>query len=288
MRRVVNIAILSVIVLSSVMSCKAISEFFDRGEVVAEVGSAKLKKAELELVIPDGISSEDSVRLAKQYINSWALDQIFLNLAEEQLSKTEKDVTKELEAYRTSLLKYRYEQLFVNERLDTSVTDDAVQEYYDAHHDKFVLARPLVKARFMSIPSDSPMLKIIRKKMSSDEAEDIMEADSMAFSAAYKFYTWNNEWIDAVTLAAEYGSGEFTSVMSSMAKGWIERTDTSGVTNVAYVSEFMPKGKMAPIEYSTPFIKDMIISARKKQLVSTLEHDLLEDARVNGQFITVE
>ena len=287
MKRIAGIVTLSVIVLSSVLSCKAISEFFDRGEVVAEVGLSKLKKSDLELVIPDGISQEDSTRLARQYINSWALDRIFLNLAEEQLSKAEKDVTRELETYRTSLLKYRYEQLYINERLDTSVTEDAVQEYYEAHLDKFVLNRPLVKARFMSIPSDSPVLKAIRKKMSSDEAEGIMEADSMAFSAAYKFQTWNNEWIDAATLAVEYGS-ESASVLSSLAKGWVERTDTSGVTNVAYVAELIPKGQMSPIEYSAPFIKDMIISARKKQLVSDLERDLLEDARVNGQFVTVE
>ena len=287
MKRVAGIVSLSVIVLSSVMSCKAISDFFDSAEVVAEVGAVKLRKTELEQVIPNGISEEDSIRLARQYIDSWALDQIFLSLAENQLSKAEKDVTKELESYRKSLLKYRYEQLYVNERLDTAVTEDAVQEYYEAHQDKFILSRPLVKARFMSIPSDSPVLKAIRKKMSSEHAEDIMEADSMAFSAAYKFYTWNDEWIDAATLAVEYGQ-ESASVLASLSKGWVEHTDTSGVTNVAFVTELIPKGKLSPIEYSTPFIKDMIISARKKQLVSTLERDLLQDARVNGQFVTVE
>jgi len=42
---------------------------------------------------------------------------------------------------------------------------------------------------------------------------------------------------------------------------------------------------MSPIEYSTPFIKDMIISARKQALVTTLEQDLLKDALENGQFV---
>ena len=268
-------------------SCKAISGFFDSGETVAEVGSAKLKKSDLELVIPDGVSAEDSVRLARQYINAWAMDQVFLNVAEQQLSKSEKDVTKELEAYRTSLLKYRYEQLYVNERLDTAVTDDAVSEYYETHRDKFVLQRPVVKARFMRIPSDSPMLKTIRKKMSSDDVEDIIEADSLAFSSAYKFTTWSDEWIDAAVLASEFGA-EYASVLAGVSKGWIERTDTSGVSDMAFVSDMRPKGAMAPIEYSTPFIKDMIISARKQALVTSLEHDLLEDARVNGKFVILE
>ena len=275
------------IVLPMLASCKAISEFFDKEEVVAEVGQAKLRKSELDRVVPAGLPAEDSVRLARQYINTWALDQVFLNVAEQQLSKSEKDVTKELEAYRTSLLKYRYEQLYVNERLDTAVSDDAVQEYYETHSSKFILQRPVVKARFLSISEDSPMLKTIRKKMSSDEVEDIIEADSLAFSSAFKFTTWNNEWIDAAVMAREFGQ-DYASVLSGVSKGWNERTDTSGVVNAAYVTEIVPKGATSPLEYSTPFIKDMIISARKQALVSALEHDLLEDARVNGKFVITE
>ena len=268
-------------------SCKAISDFLDRGEVVARVGDRKLMMADLQKVIPNGISREDSITLARQYINSWALDHVFLDVAESQLSAAELDVSKELEAYRRSLLKYRYEQLYVNQRLDTLVSEEQIQDFYDQHPDRFVLQRPVVKARFMSISAQSPMLKMIQKKMSSDDVADVMEADSMAFSAAYKFTTWDDAWIDAVTLAMEFGA-ESASVLASVKKGWIERTDTTGIMCVAYVSEIVPAGRMSPREYSAPFIKDMIISARKQSLVTSLERDLLEDARVNGQFVIIE
>lgn len=287
MKRIAYIVAIFGIVLPMLSSCKAISEFFDSGEIVAEAGSAKLKRADLDKVIPSGVSPEDSARLARQYITTWALDQIFLERAEQQLSKAEMDVSKELEAYRRSLLKFRYEQLYINERLDTSVTDDEVQEYYEAHKDRFILQRPVVKARFISIAEDSPVLKTIKKKMSSEDAADILEADSLAFSSAYRFTTWNDAWIDASTLAREFGQ-ESASVLASVKSGWVERTDTSGVSNIAYISEITPKGEMAPIEYSTLFIKDMIISARKQSLVTSLERDLLEDARVNGQFVIIE
>ena len=251
MKRIAYIVAIFGIVLPMFASCKAISEFFDSGEIVAEAGSAKLKRADLDKVIPNGISPEDSARLARQYITTWALDQIFLEKAEAQLSKSEMEVTQELETYRRSLLKFRYEQLYVNERLDTSVTDDEVQQYYEKNRERFVLQRPVVKARFISIPEESPMLKTIKKKMSSDKAEDIIEADSLAFSSAYKFSTWNDAWIDASTLAREFGH-ESASVLAAIKTGWVERTDTSGVSNVAYITEVTPKGAMAPIEYSTP------------------------------------
>jgi hypothetical protein len=47
----------------------------------------------------------------------------------------------------------------------------------------------------------------------------------------------------------------------------------------------MQKGEVAPLEYSAPAIRDIIISARKQALISTLEQDLLNDARENGQFV---
>lgn len=284
MRRIVHIIALIGIVLPAFMSCRAISSFLSADETIAEVGQAKLYRSELNELIPRGIPAEDSVRLAKMYINTWALDQVFLAVAEEQLSKSEKDVSKELEDYRKSLLKYRYEQLFVNERLDTSVSDDRIEQYYQDHEEKFILQRPVVKARFLLISEDSPSLDKIKKKMASDEVQDLVDADSLAYSSALKFLTWGNEWIDASTLAREFGADHET-MLDWMEGKWITRRDTSGRVSVAYVSEMMNAGRLAPIEYCTPSIRDMIISARKQSLISTLEQDLLKDARETGQLV---
>lgn len=284
MRRIVHIIALIGIVLPAFMSCRAISSFLSADETIAEVGQAKLYRSELNELIPRGIPAEDSVRLAKMYINTWALDQVFLAVAEEQLSKSEKDVTKELEDYRKSLLKYRYEQLFVNERLDTSVSDDRIEQYYQDHEEKFILQRPVVKARFLLISEDSPSLDKIKKKMASDEVQDLVDADSLAYSSALKFLTWGNEWIDVSTLAREFGADHET-MLDWMEGKWITRRDTSGRVSVAYVSEMMSAGRLAPIEYCTPSIRDMIISARKQSLISTLEQDLLKDARETGQLV---
>ena len=284
MKRLLNIIAVIMIVLPSVSSCRAISSFLKGGEVVAEVGSEKLYRTDLDAVIPKGISKDDSTYLAKQYINTWATELVYLEIAEEQLSKNEKDVTRELEDYRKSLLKYRYEQLYVNERLDTSVTDEEVEEYYNAHQEKFILNRPLVKARFLSISEDSPAKELIRKRMSSKEVDDLVEADSLAYSSALKFTTWSDNWIDVTVLSREF-SMDYETLLSQIKNKWIENVDTLGVARIAYINEIMKKGEVAPVEYSSPSIKDIIISSRKQALISTLEQDLLKDARENGKFV---
>ncbi len=284
MRRIVHTVAILGIVLPALVSCRAISSFFSNDEAVAEVGLSKLYRSELNALIPSGMSPEDSTRLARAYINTWALDQVFIAIADEQLSKSEKDVSKELEDYRRSLLKYRYEQLYVNERLDTSVSDDKVEEYYAANARKFELQRPVVKTRYLRIATDSPVLQNIRRKMSSDQVQDIMDADSLAYSSALKFTTWGDRWIDIAVLAGEFGT-DHVSLLSSMKGGWIEMSDSTGVMNIAYISEIIRSGQTAPLEYCTPQIKDMIISARKQALIIGLEQDLLRDAREKGQFV---
>jgi hypothetical protein len=284
MKRLLSIIAIIGIVLPALSSCRAISNFLRNDEVVAEVGLDRLYRSDLDAVVPKGIPSEDSLRLARQYINAWASDRIYVSIAEEQLSKAEKDVTKELEDYRVSLLKYRYEQLYVNERLDTAVSDDKVEEYYEAHKESFVLSRPLVKARFLRIHTDSPMLETIRKKMDSSDANDIIEADSLAFSSAIMFTTWKNEWQDVIVLAREMGVS-YDAVLGMARNGWIRQDDTTGVTNLAFVSETIMSGDYAPIEYTTERIKDIIISTRKQALISSLEQDLLKDAHENGKLV---
>ena len=266
-------------------SCRAISRFLHDDEIVAEVDGVMLYRSDLDKVLPAGLPQEDSVRLAAQYINSWASDQVFIGIAEQQLSKAEKDVTKELEAYRKALLKYRYEQLYVNERLDTAVSEDKVQQYYNENADKFVLERPVVKARFLSISSKSPMKEQIKKKMSSSESADVLEADSLAYTAAMKFETWDGRWVDISALSGEFGMDHAT-LLSKRKGNWIEFTDTTGILNVAYIEAFMDKGAMAPVEYTTPVIKDLIVSVRKQELINSLEQNLLEDARRNGKYKT--
>ena len=285
MRDLLNIITAILIVLPTLSSCRAISSFLKGGEVIAEVGNEKLYRSDLDAIIPRGLSVEDSTYLAKQYINTWAAELVFLGIAEEQLSKTEKDVTKELEDYRKSLLKYRYEQLYVNERLDTAVSDDLVEEYYNSHQDKFVLGRPLVKARFLSISADSPAKDQIRKRMSSSDVEDLIEADSLAYSSALKFTTWADEWVDVTVLAREFPM-DYESMLGQVRNKWIEKVDTLGVARLAYIHEIMKKGEVAPLEYSAPSIRDIIISSRKQTLISSLEQDLLRDARENGKFVT--
>lgn len=272
------------------VSCKMTRQFQDvatelfRGEVVAKVGNHKLYRSQLQSYIPAGVSPEDSTSLARQRINAWAEDLLMLDMAEEQLSEADKDVSAELEEYRRTLLKYRYEQLYINQRLDTLITEEEIQAYYQANPERFRLERPLLKARYMIISKDARSLPVLKKKMSSDDMMEVMEADSLGAYAALKYADADNTWMDAITLAQELGT-DYKTLLGAIKKQFVELPDGNGNLRIAYIVEMVPEGKPAPVEYVTERIRDLILSARKHKMEADLEQDLLEDAIRNQKFV---
>ena len=252
--------------------------------VVARVGEHRLMRSELAEYIPAGVSSEDSLGLAQQYIKAWAEELLFMDMAESRLSKEEQDVSKELEEYRRTLLKYRYEERYINERLDTLISDEDVRNYYQEHTDKFLVDRPLLKTRYMIIPADSRSLKKIKELMSSDDAMDAIAADSLAFTAALRYVDSSDNWLDAILLARDLGTDE-VSMMKALKNRFIELKGDDGNLRVAYVVDIVQKGNPAPLDYCEERIKDILLSSRKHDLVSGLERDLLNDALVKGKFV---
>lgn len=278
------------ILLLAVCSCKVVNTLTDtanelfRGEVVARAGDHVLHLSELEQYIPQGVSSEDSTKLARQYIDAWAQDLLLLDMAEEQLSPSEKDVTNELEDYRRTLLKYRYEQLYINQRLDTLITTEEVNAFYKENSALFRLERPIVKARYLLIPADAKSIKNLRRLMSSEDETEVMEAASLASTSAIKYVDQADTWMDALSLAREMGM-DYQKLLSGIRNQFMEYTDENGILHLAYLTEQVPEGKTAPLEYCEDRIRELILSGRKHTLEESLEQDVLEDARKNNKYV---
>ena len=283
-------ALLIVLVLMASVSCRMIRSMQDtgnelfRGEVVAKVGTHKLYRNELAKYIPSGVSAEDSIGLARQRINAWAEDLLLLDMAEEQLSNDQKDVSKELEEYRRVLLKYRYQQLYIDQRLDTLITEEEIDRYYKQNPDRFRLERPVVKARCLVIPSDARSLALLKKKMSSDDDSEVMEVDSLAATTALKYIDASDSWTDLLTLAQDLGT-DYRSLQGAARNQFVQVKDDADILHIAYIVDWVGEGRTAPQEYCEDRIRDLILSERKHSLETALEQDLLEDARRNKKFV---
>lgn len=267
-------------IVMSVVSCS----HHQGDQVVAKAVGKKLYRSEVVRFIPPSVSAEDSLALAMQYINAWAGELIMNEMAEKQLSKSEKDVSAELEDYKNSLLKYKYEQHYIQERLDTVVTAEQIISHYKANPDLYKLTVPIVKARFVKFPQGYPLKEQLVHLLMSDQEDSDVQLDSLSYNTAAGFKTYGDKWVDIVTLARDFGM-DYGTLLGALRDSVIDLTDSQGMEYVARIAAFIPGGKVAPLEYCMEKIRDIIISQRKYSLSTSLEQDLLDDALENGKFV---
>ena len=276
-------AVASLLLLTAV-SCEMASSLVHDDQPVARVGKENLYRSEIEGRIPGMMSPEDSAGFAERYIRLWAMDRLYADVAEKQLSKTELDVSAELESYRRSLLRYRYEQRYLNDRLDTLISDRQISDYYEAHEADFALREPLMKIRFVDIMKDSPDLDEILALMSSDGHGDLVRADSLARVSALRYFDNSGSWMSASDLARYFGTSA-SEMLDAMDEDMIIiEPENRGDILAAYVCDMVESGT-APLEYCTPVIRDIILSNRKHELLAALERDLLDEALDSKQFV---
>ena len=264
--------------------CQSIQSFIHDDKVVAKVGKHKLYLSEVEAYIPTGVSAADSTNLALQYINTWATDIIFADMAQSQLSKAERDVTAELEAYKRDLLRFRYEQRFIGDRLDTLVTEDQMLDFYEKHKSLFTLDRPILKVRFVDVLKNVEKKDQIIRLLSSSKPKDVEEVEGLANKYAMRYFDKTHEWMDAAVLAREFGT-DYGQMLAKMNQSYIrmESEETSDI-KVAYVREIRRSG-VAPFDFCTERIREYILSGRKHDLLVSLEQSLLKGASDDGQFV---
>lgn len=263
--------------------CFAGCTFLHDDKLVAVAAGKKLYRSQVVKYIPRGLSSQDSLKLAGEYIQSWAAELIMNEMADLQLSKQEKDVSAELEDYRSSLLKYRYEQHYIADRLDTVVTEAQIKSSYEANPQLYSLEVPILKVRYLRITAQSPMRDDLVRMLTSSDEDKLVVLDSLSRIFADKYSDFGGKWTDIVSLAREYGM-DYGELIAAMKDSRIDITDVQGTEHISYVLEYIPGGNIAPLEYCTGKIRDVIIGQRKYALSSTLERELLDDAKKKGNF----
>lgn len=96
---------------------------------VAAIYDKVLYQSDLQGIMYDEISTNDSLVRTKVFIDNWIRRQLLIHQAENNLDKSELDCVKEMEDYRNSLIIYKYESMLITQNLDTVVSDEEIEKY---------------------------------------------------------------------------------------------------------------------------------------------------------------
>lgn len=250
--------------------------------VVAQVNGHCLYDDELNAMIPDGASPEDSTRIAQRYIMQWAKRQIVYGTARRNISDTA-TISRLVEQYRRQLYVYNYEQELVNERMDKNVSDEELQAFYNEHSSELKLKEPVMSGRVILVPLSLADDKKIVTLMAATKEDDVNELHSFALSNAYKYVITDEDFVPVSSLASLLDGAPDIN-WSNPPKG-VVTWQTDNAAGFMLINNSRGKGEQTPFQYAITEIKQTILNQRKSSFIDDFEQQMLEQAIADGELV---
>jgi len=251
---------------------------------IAKIHNKYLYLSDLKNVIPNDKSEEDSALIAKNYIDKWIKKQLLLEKAERNLPENRKDITKQIQDYRASLLIYRYQQELIDQKLDTVITTEEVENYYNENSSNFVLDKNLAKILYIKLSVNSPNLGNVRRWYRSNNEEDMDQLKDYCYQYADKFDDFDNQWINFDSFVRNLPL-EFNRPERFFRNNSFIEEQEGAVLHFIRINDYKLRGTQAPMSYVRDKIESIILNKRKHQLLTRLENDIYNEALNHNEFV---
>ena len=274
---------LIILIFSFLSGCTYFSKSSSGDGVIAKVGDKLLLRRELSTALRGGITKADSINQAKDYVQRWVKQELMLSLAEENLSDDQKDVQRELDEYRTSLIIHRYQQQLISQKLDTVVTSSDIRQFYDLHPERFILEQHIVKAIYIEVPKNVTKVDLLKRWMSTLDDKSRTELEKYSFQYATKFDYFNEQWIDFGQIRSRMPLS-ITNSDAALRKNSFIETYEGNKYYLAAIKDFRLKGDKAPFEFVKNQIANLILNNRKMEFIEELQKNIYQKGKKENLF----
>ncbi|MBP5290407.1 MAG: hypothetical protein J6Y76_03210 [Paludibacteraceae bacterium] len=261
----------------SLSACTLFNEhrarFTGGDDVVAELGSHKLYRSELEAVTSMAVDNDDSVQMADAYIRQWATDLLFYEKAN---AREDAEVEALVEDYRRSLYLHRYEERLIERKMPKSVHKDSIRAFYEANQDLFLLREDILKGVLMIVPTDAPHPERVKKWLAEPE-ENIQHIEKYAYQYASGYQLFTKDWVSGnqILIRMPFDEPGFASKLRS--NDYIEMRDSTSLYMLRITDKHFV-GEPMPLEYADPQIRAVILQKRQVDFIRGYRDALYEDA----------
>jgi hypothetical protein len=263
-------------------SCSYFKNKEKKTDAIARIDDDYLYKADIERILPQNYSLEDSLNIATTFVNNWALKKLLMQRAEENLPDDKKAEFEELVAqYQLDLYTQSYLEMLVAKQIDTSIQKVEKELFYDENKDIFKLNESLLKFRYIQLSENGVKNKktIENFKRFSQEDKKELEKNSTHFISAF----FNDTiWVKTADVYEKlpFLRGKLDKKIINQV---IEQKDSTGIY-LFKVVDMLEVNEFAPIEYVAPTLKQIILNRRRNNYINDLEKDIINNAIKKKQF----
>ncbi len=246
--------------------------------VLAKIGDKSLFLSEIQPSIPENFEGADSALFVKEQVKKWVEQTLLLQMAELNLSESEKNIEKEIEDYRKSLLIYAYEKAFIAQKLDTLISDNEVANYYEGNLQNFELKDYVVKVLYTKLEKNAPQISYLRTMINNTEEQEVRyQLEDYCRQFATNYMLEDQVWLYFEDLLKEIPIKTYN-IDAFLKNNKVVEIEDEQYLYFLVIKDYRLKDSVSPLELEKSRIKSIILNKRKLELTKSMRKDLYQDA----------
>ncbi len=268
-------AVAASVILFAGVSCSTQEE---HDEVIVSVGDATLTRNQLMTTLPVVSSASDSAVFADEFVRAWVFRQVLLQKAEQYLSSETDDIEAAVDEYRTSLVIETYQNKLVDQKFNYSPSDADVEAYYKDMKQNFILNEPIIKGLYAVLPAKTPDLKGFVRLLTNLDEDASARVEEYLYKNATQYKSFFDSWTTYSSVKKFFPADAVPDDPKSLAGKPVTQIEIDGNIYIIKVTEAISAGGQSPLDYVSGDIKNILVSKRKLEFLSSANRDLYDEA----------
>ena len=277
-----NKTFLTIISLIALCSCDFINQD-NLDTPIARVNDSYLYKKDIKNLIFENTSKDDSTLIVTNFINRWATKQLLIDQSIINLTQEKQDAYNNLvNQYKTDLYIEAYKSSIVAKQLDSVITFEELEKFYNQNKENFKLNDNLLKIRYIHIDENFSNTKELVEKFKRFDSIDKNELTKL--SIKFKAFNLNDSiWIKNDLLIGVLPVLKQNNIQVLKKTNFTQLQDSLGVYLVK-IEAVLKTNDIAPLSYVKPTIEQIVINKRKQEILKKIEKEITIDAIKNKNF----
>ena len=243
---------------------------------LVEVDGHFLYQEDLAQAQPSGLSKDDSVLFAENYIRNWVEDILLYEKAQSNIPDNG-EIEKLVENYRKALIMHTYQQALIHQRLSNEISEGELTDYYEKNKELFRLERPLMQGLFIKVPLTAPELNKVRRWYKTPTQDAVEHLEKYSLQNAVKYEYFYDKWVPMADVL------DLIPLKVPEVEDYVNKNRHIELKDTAFhyflnVSDFRTMGQQEPYEFARPKVKDMVLNLKQVEFMRAVKDDMYQQA----------
>jgi hypothetical protein len=231
--------------------------------------------------------SDYSTEERDEVIQSWIYSQMAFVFWDSLPDANQNLIELRTSDYKASLILFEIENLWIESRLDTLVTEAEMEKFYRDNIEEFLLNDYIVKLLYLKVPALAPDIDLLKKMFLLNSPNDTAKITQYANQYATSFYFNRDNWISFEDFLKELPVDyiDVERFVTNKSKKFFEENGFFFFINIL---DYRLKNTPSPFTYEKERIKSRILLNRKLELrqkaKAYFETKMMNNDKINYHF----